>query len=196
MEGDGGVFMGFSRFLVAIGSVFLLFMVATNHASAGPIATPSNGCYVVAYSSMELYGLTTSIDDGMTVIGIELTIESNCGGSIEVRSNVFETNRTFNSGLLIMEMPNGFGNLTVEGQDWEITWNNVSFMSYGSFYQGIINDYKGTLPQPVDINEDELAFRELSASISTLVLAWFGSVMVVDKLARYWVDRYLIEEVV
>ena len=195
MKNHGGGFMGLSRIIVAIGSVLVLVMVATTHANAGPIATPSEGCYVSAYSSMDLYGLTTMIDDNRAVIGEELTIETNCPGQIEVRSPVFQ-NRTFNSGLLIMDMPSGFGNLTISGEDWEVGWDNITFMSYGSFYNGIINDYKGNLPQPVDINEEELAFRELSASISTLVLAWIGSVMIVDKVARYWVDRFLIEEVV
>lgn len=188
--------MGFSRIIVALGSVFLLFMVATTHVQAGPIATPNGSCYVTAYSSMDIYRLTTSIDDNRTLIGDELTIESNCEGSIEVKSSVFETNRTFNTGLLIMPMPSGFGELIISGSNWEIEFQNITFMSYGSYYQGIINDYKGNLPQPVDINEDELAFRELSASISTLFLAWFGSVMIVDKIARYWVDRFLIEEVI
>ena len=188
--------MGLSRIIVALGSVFLLFMVATTHVQAGPIATPNGSCYVTSYSSMEIYRLTTSIDNNRTVIGDQLTIESNCEGSIEVKSDVFETNRTFNSGLLIMEMPTGYGDLIISGSNWEIKYENITFMSYGSYYNAIINDYKGNLPQPVDINEDELAFRELSASIGTLFLAWFGSVMIVDKIARYWVDRFLIEEVI
>lgn len=197
MEGEnhGGGFLGLSRIIVAAGWVFLLVMVATTHVTASPVATPSNGCYVTAYSSMDMYGLTTSIEDNRAVIGNELIVESNCGGEIQISSPAFET-RSFNSGLISIEMPTGFGNMTINGDGWEVHHENITFMSYRSYYQGIINDYKGNLPQPVDINEDELAFRELSASISTLVLAWIGSVMIIDRVARIWVDRFLIEEVV
>lgn len=188
--------MGFSRFIVAIGSILLLIMVATNHVQAGPVATPNNSnCFVTAYSSMDDFAMTTSIDDSRIIIGEKLTIESNCGGSIEVKSSVFQ-NRTFNTGLLIMDMPSGFGNITIEGSDWSVQWSNITFMSYSSFYQGIINDYEGKQPQPVDIDEEELAMRELSASLSTLVLAWIGSVMIVDRFARFYVDRFTVEEVI
>ena len=144
---------------------------------------------------MEMYGLTTSIENNRLVIGDELFIESNCEGTIQVESKLFDT-RTFNSGLIIIEMPTGYGNMTISGENWNVTYQNVTFMSYGSYYQGIINEYKGNLPAQVDINEDELAFREITASISTLVLAWIGSVMIVDRFARYWVDKFMIEEVI
>jgi len=196
LVGDvGGVFVGFSRFIVAIGLFFLFILAATNTVQGSPIATPNGQCYVTSYSSMEMYGLTTSIENNRIVIGDELFIESNCEGTIQVESKLFDT-RTFNSGLIIIEMPTGYGNMTISGDNWNVTYQNVTFMSYGSYYQGIINEYKGNLPAQVDINEDELAFREITASLSTLVLAWIGSVMIVDRFARYWVDKFMIEEVI
>lgn len=87
----------------------------------------------------------------------------------------------------------GYHNVTVYLNGHNISWSNLTVyptMDFGVILHGV--ELQG--PSGEFVTDEEMSSREMTVSITTIVLALAGSVFVVDRIAQHRADRSPLKE--
>jgi len=165
-------------------------------ASAATVEAPDGEpCLVLAFTD-DGRGLHYSmLGDGTVQFGTELWVESDCPGgfNLTVGGGIHLVSE---GGPILVNVPLTTRTVVVEGEGWNLTYENLQFYPTGTY--GEVMEAYGDQPIPAGDywTLGDLRSHEVWVALVSIVLTWLGTIAVLHRVARWWVERRLVEEVV
>lgn len=178
--------MGRTRFkLVFSAFVLLVFLLLP----ANTAAAPPSQCLAYAFTESENHAFL--VQDNSSNFGSKLKIKTDCS-SIEL---IIDGARvaTSNSSYFEYQIDQGIHNITLNGDGFNETYNNVIIYPDRLNWEYEWNELTGKDIEFIDITKASL--QENWASFLSVVIAWFLSTYVYWQLVQSYIQRNFIEEV-
>ena len=162
-------------------------------------ATDGDNCMIVAYTSDGHGQHHSLIQSGSVQFGTQLSVETDCSGGYNLSiSNGIEKELSLevNSLTLVIPIQADTKTITMAGDGWNITYDSLTFYDTGTFNEMVEIYYEQPIPDGDYWSMANLRSHEIWVSLVAITLTWLGTITVLHQVARWYVERRLVEEVI
>jgi hypothetical protein len=175
------------------------FTLSPTVAGATVRATDGDNCMIVAFTSDGHGQHHSLIQSGSVQFGTQLSIETDCPGAFNLTITSPEKPPAIievNSMMLTIPIGADTNAIMLAGDGWNITYDSLTFYDTGTFHEMVLSYDE----QPIQDGDywtlSNLRSHEVWVSLVAIVLTWVGTITVCHQIARWWVERHLVEEVI
>ena len=162
-------------------------------------ATDGDNCMIVAYTSDGHGQHHSLIQSGSVQFGTQLTVETDCSGGYNLSiSNGIKKELSLEiiSPFMILPIGADTTSITLDGDGWNITYDSLTFYDTGTFNEMVLIYDEQPIPEGEYWSLSNLRSHEIWVSMVAITLTWLGTITVLHQVAKWYVERRLVEEVI
>ena len=162
-------------------------------------ATDGDNCMIVAYTSDGHGQHHSLIQSGSVQFGTQLTVETDCSGGYNLSiSNGIKKELSLEiiSPFMILPIGADTTSITLDGDGWNITYDSLTFYDTGTFNEMVLIYDEQPIPEGEYWSLSNLRSHEIWVSLVAITLTWLGTITVLHQVAKWYVERRLVEEVI
>ena len=174
------------------------FCLSPTVAGATVRAQDGDYCMIVAYTSDGHGQHHSLIQSGSIQFGTQLSIETDCsdGYNLTLNGREYPSQFEINSPFVTMPIGADTTSITLDGDGWNITYDSLTFYDTGTFTNMIGVYDEQAIPEGEYWSLSNLRSHEIWVSMVAITLTWLGTITVLHQVAKWYVERRLVEEVI